>query len=359
MCDDPLAAILSPDGAVLADPSQVERALAALWKAPPDEPDAEVATRVCAANLIVVGQPSNWNDLSEALGVLSPDVPSRTIVLLVERTPAHPPTVRASVSALCHVPQPHRPQVCCEQIVLRTGQASDLPRTLLPLLVGDVPTMVWWTLDPITPAALLPAIRDMADRLILDAGLAGLAYLESTARCAVRELGWYRTQPWRELLAGLFDGADRAALEAIEQVVITMAGRSPVDRIDAVWLAAFLAGQLGWRPSERLAGDRFILAGQRRHPEVLLGVEADDRPGLAALAIRAGQSHYEITRCPGSAGQYRLIECDQNVCEMPRCVDAARARRPDALAMALLGRASDGAFVRAAPVAQWMTQGNP
>jgi hypothetical protein len=156
----------------------------------------------------------------------------------------------------------------------------------------------------------------------------------------------------------MFDGADPAALEAIEQVVITMAGTSPEDQIDAVWLAAFLAGQLGWRPSERLAGDRFILAGQHRHVEVLLRVEADALAGLAAMAIRAGQSHYEIIRCPGTAGQYRVIECDRNVCEKPRCVDAARPRRGDALALALLGRASDGAFARAAPVAQWMTRGD-
>jgi len=357
MCDDSLAAIFNPDGTMLADPSQVDRALAALWKASLDESGAEVATRVCVANLIVVGQPSNWNDLSEVLGVLSPAVPSRTIVLLLGKIPTPRPTVRASVSALCHVPQPHRPQVCCEQIVLRTSEASDLPRTLPPLLEGDVPTMAWWALDPIAPAGLLPAIRDMADRLILDAGLAGLAHLESTGRCAVRELGWYRTRPWRELLAGMFDGTDPAALEAIEQVVITMAGTSPEDRIDAVWLVAFLAGQLDWRPSERSAGDRFILAGRHRHIEVLLRVEADDLPGLAALAIRAGQSHYEIVRCPGTAGQYRVIECDQNICEMPRCVDAARARRGDALAMALLGRFSDGAFARAAPVAHWMTLG--
>jgi hypothetical protein len=219
--------------------------------------------------------------------------------------------------------------------------------------------MAWWTLDPPALAALLPAIRDMADRMVLDAGLAGLAYLASTGRCAVRELGWYRTRPWCELLAGMFDDTDPAALEAIEQVVITMAGASPEDRIDAVWLAAFLAGQLGWRPSERPADDRYIFAGQRRHVEVLLGVEADDPTGLAALAIHAGQSNYEIARCPGSAGQYRLIECDRNVCEMPRCVDAARPCRGDALAMALIGRAVYGAFARAAPVAQWMTLRNP
>ena len=70
MADDH-AAIFTPEGSPLSDPAQIERALAALWKPPPDEPGAEVATRVCAGNLLIVGRPPDWGRFSEVLGSLS------------------------------------------------------------------------------------------------------------------------------------------------------------------------------------------------------------------------------------------------------------------------------------------------
>jgi hypothetical protein len=350
--------LFNPDGLTLADPSEVESALAALWKPSPGQPDAEVATRICTGNLIVVGSSTDWPRLSGTLGELSPLVPSQTVVWLFEelyhRHHQGAAEIRASVSALCHLPQPGRPQVCAEQIVLRASavEPDDMVRTLLPLLEADVPTMTWWTIDPVDRLDLLAGLRSQSDRLVLEAGAAGLAHLESVGGCAVRELGWYYSYPWREQIAGLFDGPAAAALGGIKDVVIEMAGGDE-HRVDAIWLAAFLAGQLGWQPEYR-EQDRYAFRSAGRSIPVTLHCRPISPAGLVSLIIGCADAHFEIVRCADTAGQYRVIECDARICEMPRCIEAKRLGEAEALAMSLSGRVTDPAFTRAAPIAAWM-----
>ena len=345
-------AILTPEGAPLTDPAQVERALAALWKPPPNEAGEDALTRVCVGNLLVVGRSSDWDHLARSLGALSPLYPSRTIGLLVDdQTPAG--DVRAAVSAFCYVPRSGRRQVCCEQIVLRgrPREADDFHRTLLPLLDGEVPTMCWWTLDPALYAALFDVAGTLGDRLILDCGLGGLRHLGPAGNCAVRELGWYRTARWRDLAASMFDVTAPRVPAAIDRVEIEMAGPSDVDRVDAVWLIAFLAGQLDWQQTrvdmpnfvEFRAGDRSVTVAFR--------FGQGSRAGLRSLRIRAGDNQYDMVGLPAGTGQYRLTECDANICQLPRCVHAAPLAAADALALAFNGRRCDLAFSRAAPIA--------
>src|SRR5687767_5552335 len=113
--------LLSPEGAVLTEPEQLERALAAMWEQAGEKAtgnkESHTATRVCVANLIVVGRAADWDQLIKVLSELSPVYPTRTIVLLAEGEAATGANheiageVRASVSALCHVPQSGSPQV--------------------------------------------------------------------------------------------------------------------------------------------------------------------------------------------------------------------------------------------------------
>lgn len=345
-------AILTPEGAPLVDPAQIERALAALWKPPTDAAGIEVASRVCVSNLLVVGRAADWGRFADVLGSLSPLYPSRTVILLLGDSP-DAAEARATVSALCHVPQSGRPQVCCEQIVVRTGpcEADDLHRTLLPMLEADVPTMCWWTLDPNSCSGLSATVRTVSDRLILDAGLVGLSHLDSGGRCTVRELGWYRTARWREFIAGMFDVTGREALDAIDRVDIEMESASAENHVDAIWLAAFLAGQLGWRLVKTGGKSTFTFESAGRAVAVAIRLGTGGRTGLRSVLIRSTGGHYEISRLPGSVNQYRLTECDVHTCQLPRCVTVAPIPPADALAMAFTGRLVDAAFSRAAPIA--------
>jgi len=378
----------------LTEPGQVERALAAMWKQSADEAvkgrEKQAATRVCMANLIVVGREKEWDGLLEVLGELSPVYPTRTIVVLLDESGDSPAErgVRASVTALCHVPQPDRPQVCCDQIVLRsrTEAAADLDRTLLPLLESDVPVMVWWTLKPGQCSAFLKALRGWARRIIFDCGFGGLespeyggneparltAGTEPGRYCAVRELGWYRVQRWRELLAGMFDEYSPDVLTHLDRLTIEIADTSPELLGNAIWIAAFMGGQLGWiadcglriadcdvaPKAHDLKSDisnlkplEFMLHAQGRMIRVsILQTQGD---GIVAVTIGSGKNTFEARRC---RDELRMFVHNAHICGVPRCVQLPRRRRSEALAAALTGRQVDAAFDRAAPIAAWMVQ---
>jgi glucose-6-phosphate dehydrogenase assembly protein OpcA len=247
--------LFSPEGVPLREPEEVERALTALWSPAAREATGDetaTATRVSIANLLVVTSADEWNDVLAALGELSPLYPTRTIVLLIEgsESDAAPEPIRVSVSAICHVPQPGEAQVCCEQIVLRAGpsQVESLDNTVLPLLEADLPVMCWWRASPLAWPQLSAGIRSIAARWIVDN--LSFEHLDSSDTCAVRELAWYRMAGLRELVAQMFDGCPGEVIESISQVHICTGGHHE-NEAQGIWLAAFLAGQLGWRRSNR------------------------------------------------------------------------------------------------------------
>lgn len=350
----PIRDLLRPEGASIRDPGQIEQALAFLWE-PASENGDKVASRICVANLVVVGRPEDWHDLVEVLGEISPSYPTRTVVLLPGGEP-----IRAFVSALCHVLRPHQPQVCCEQIVIRGGLADGcgLDRTILPILEPDVPTMVWWTRDPADCPTLLHSVRQRADRLILDVGEVGLTHIASDGcRCAVRELGWYRTARWRQLIAGMFDGPGAAALSSIERVTVSVGACRPGGRVDAVWMVAFLAGQLDWQRRKALREAAWEFTAGQRAVEVEL-TPPGSSGGTCRFTMTGPGCSYEIASWAHSPAEFRVYVCDQNACRLPRCVESPCLSRKDALLAAMTGRSVDAAFTRAAPIAAWMVRGS-
>jgi hypothetical protein len=360
------------------------------------------ATRVCLANLVVVAEAGRCSDVLEVLGELSPMYPTRTIVLLLSREcgmgvqpmtagqdagarvdgqvsagdspwrDARATAVWASVSAICHVPQPGQPQVCCEQVVLYAmhAQAGDLHRTVLPLLEPDVPVMVWWTLDIAACDTLLGALIREAKRFILDAGLTGMAGLTPLLRYpGLRELGWYRIHRWRELLAGMFDECGPGPLRRIDEVLVELGDRGNTAIESPIWLIAFLAGQLDWERQPAPESERRTSSGSDPEPSsrdicfatfhfsreggapVRVVIRPAEGEGLVSVTIRNGVNAFEARR---SGPDLRITAHEEHVCQVPRVVHLPRLHCSQALAAAMAGRAVDPAFARAAPLAASM-----
>jgi len=256
--------------------------------------------------------------------------------------------VLASVSALCHLPRPGEPQVCAEQILLRCGpDQGDLDRTILPLLEGDIPVMVWWTLDLALCRPLLGALLQHATRFICDAGPDNVAQLGDLnckrASCALRDLGWYRIQRWRELLAGCFDAPPQQQfLHGIQLVRIEHAATAS-GIADAIWLAAFLAGQLDWREPS-FSDSVFKMRSNSKAVEVALVPSATVHEGIVALTLTAAGGVLEA-RCLD--GQLRVLGPEG----LTHVTPSPHLSRGQALANALVGRHVDRAFERASPTA--------
>jgi len=311
----------------------IERELNDLWKQLAEDANGEkqqAVTRTCVLNLIVItGGGRATEHATEIVARLTERHPNRAFV--ISATPnARKDVLDAWVQTHCQMPSPGRPQVCGEQITIEArGTAVDLVAgTLLPLLVPDVPVMLWWPHGEPADDPRFLNVADMVDRVIVDsatfaapeAGLARMAALlnpdegrgdpdggQSGVGTAISDLSWSRLTPWRELIAQFFDAPALVPhLAEITRVVVdyeTRAG-AVADRSQALLLVGWLAARLGWRtagpPSEQPDGTTLRLVSAIGEPIAVelrpaaAGDDALDR--LAALAIECRRARFMIAR---------------------------------------------------------------
>ncbi|HEY7848149.1 MAG TPA: glucose-6-phosphate dehydrogenase assembly protein OpcA, partial [Candidatus Limnocylindria bacterium] len=163
--------------------------------------------RASVLNLIVTvpDEPSAGRVVETMMG-LGFRHPSRAVVL-VASPDAIGPTVDAAVSAHCHAVQQAEEQVCYEEVVLtvRGEAAAHLDGIVAPLLIHDLPTLVWWPGDPPFADPVFDQLVELSDRLIIDSsdfsdlrvGCRRLANLRR--RSGVGDLAWKRLGWWQEL----------------------------------------------------------------------------------------------------------------------------------------------------------------
>jgi len=246
------------------DIAAIERELAELWNEPlggvaAGAEDMEPATRACMSNLLIwCGTQAQARGLPIEIGTIVEKHPSR-VLLLVGEPEYENAGLSASVSAVCHPAGTGR-QICSEHITL-SGPSSSLqrlPSTARPLLIGDLPTTLWWAAPDPPPAAgaLFDDLAGMVDHVIYDSAgwldpvrgmvaVAGWA-LGLESRMVVSDLAWRRGKPWRRLVGQTLDPKlVPGALQSIEEIEIE---HGPHALPQAWFLIGWLAGRLGWQP---------------------------------------------------------------------------------------------------------------
>jgi len=385
MSDEMTGSFLEGHGipVALAD---IEGELAKLW-GPAAEliggPEIENpnVTRIALANLVVEALEANCASFGPILETVIARFPCRAIVVCgsddLERR------VSAEVSAVCHLPAPGLPQVCSERIVLRTGpRAVDLvPGAVRPLLEADLPLVLWWTCDPRRHEALFRDLADECSRLVLDPpdpGAAAAAMrlgLDPSLSPSSRDTAWFGLTRWRELVAQFFDpGCHHDSLKRIRSVQLEAlspdASRPP--RL-AIWLAAWLAGQLGWekqgRPRKAGSPSESVVQATFAGPDGSIAVEIKTGslpPGLAASprlmeATITAQSEEELETFrlrrldPGSPA-VRIEAESSHVCYLRRMVSVPELEPAQRVAAALESSRVDPPFQRALPIAMWLME---
>ena len=124
------------------------------------------------------------------------------------------------------------------ELVVRGDAARHLDSLIEPFTLADLPVVVWF-------AGELPRVDDpllrAADVVMVDARTFGDTacfdvIAELTRRVAVVDLSWHRLQPWRELLAALFESPHtRPYLSGITSARVV--GRTGPRHILAGWIA--------------------------------------------------------------------------------------------------------------------------
>jgi glucose-6-phosphate dehydrogenase assembly protein OpcA len=365
---------------------EIEAELAKLWGPAAEQVggpqiDSPNVTRIVLANLVVEGLEADCGLLGPALESVIARFPCRAIVVRGTDDPER--RVSAEVSALCHLPAPGLPQVCSERIVLRAGpRAIELiPGAVRPLLEAELPLILWWTDDPRRHEALFRDLADECSRVVLDlpdpGALVGALRLGlDTSLCpSSRDTAWFGLTRWRELVAQFFDPAcHHESLKRINSLRIEALSPDPsrAPRL-AIWLASWLAGQLGWQqqgqPLKAGSASESNLRATFRGPDGPIAVEITTQPippglpvapRLVDVTITADGPHgletFRLRRSDPSSPAVRVEADTPNACHLPRIVSVPELEPAQRVAAALESSRVDPPFQNAAPIAMWFME---
>ncbi len=256
--------------------SNIEKGVTALWQAADKSKSSEdnseatqtPVMRACVLNLVILtDSDAGLEQATEAVARLTWAYPCRAIVLV-----AHPDqpedNMNAWISAHCQLPDPKGNKVCCEQITVEgSGKAEErLASMVLPLLVPDLPVVLWWPGDPTLDGPVFERLLDTSDRLIVDSrrfqnpvrSFARLAELSNMRYMGTSfsDLNWARLTPWRRLIAQFFDAPTMMPyLSRIDKIVIDYEepdNRDQPNFSEALLLVGWLGNQLGWKAAFNL-----------------------------------------------------------------------------------------------------------
>src|SRR5262245_52904302 len=223
-----------------------------------------VRMRTSVLTLVVIApRPETSERALAAINALHQRHPSRAIVV----SPGDfdgPSVMDAHIYADCKLSERSGAEMCTEESLVKTGGelSQHLSRVVTPLLIHDLPVVLWWPDDPPFGSRQFSEVVGTSDRLLVDSGsfhedggarLAGLATVVSDG-VSVTDVGWLRLTLWRELMAGLFDHPLLLReLDHIRHVRIDISRPTSTLRVSkAVFYCGWLAARLGWEVKEPL-----------------------------------------------------------------------------------------------------------
>jgi glucose-6-phosphate dehydrogenase assembly protein OpcA len=302
--------------------------------------------------------------------------PSRAIVLHFTEDPER--RIGAEVSALCHLVAAGEPQVCSERIVLSAGPRAidQLPGAIRPLLEADLPFVLWWVDDPRHQDALFRDLGDECSRLILDLPDPGtdpeaLRFgLDPAITPYSRDTAWFGLTRWRELVAQLFDPpchTDPLARLGSVRIEVLTPQADPPPRL-ALWLAAWMAGQLGWqqkdRPQRNAAGLHASFTGPAGTTDVEIVPLIDSTqaaPRIQGVTLKThptanGSETFHLFHPSIQSDEIRIEITSADYCTLPRSVIAPPLDHARRVSAALESSRYDESFQHALPHLFWLLE---
>ncbi len=371
------------------DINAIERELRQMWQEQENPPDAggQAVIRALTLNLIARMPDDHWADLAMTVApALTAHHPNRTVIV-IDR-PGQTTELQASVQALCTLTSGGRAQVCGEQVTIsaRGASAGQLTSLILPLLVPDLPVVLWAPGAQPLAQPLVQRLYRLCDRLIVDSAtfadpvreLTELATFEQATNGApaVSDLGWTRLTPWRELTAQFFDTRPFLPhLHRIDEIVIEYAAADRPNPVAALLFAGWLASCLKWTPLEEAVGiEGETIQLYLRRPAVGVGpaairlVSVEIRPvahsageGLVRLILRAvdNQRAEFVVELTGEAGHACTRATIAGAAPIERTATIERATLADLLSSELRLLSRDRTFAAALHVAAGLARRFP
>lgn len=271
--------------------------------------------------------------LRQTIASLEDIHPSRATILYSDTSGHLDPDggLDVQIELLEHTAARGRPSTVFECITIDVSAENEaqLASIASPLLMPDLPDVLWWAMDPTDTSQLFTELVNVCDRLIVDsatatvpaAGLLNLRGFVGDLReeVALGDLAWARLAPWRRLTTQFFDIPDAIpVLDLIDEISITYGNSAHQwsGFSGALLYAGWLGSRLGWRtPGELLPvrGDpnvwratlRAGSSGQQREVSVTLRPTA--RPLAASTLLDV-----KLAADGGKAGVFKIDRLDEN-----------------------------------------------
>jgi glucose-6-phosphate dehydrogenase assembly protein OpcA len=354
----------------------VERELSRRQRAvqgPGDNP----VVRACMSNLII------FSDRLEHAQALSEEVPAvvaahpARVLLLVAEPGTGDDGVTADVTVRGHVVDPGR-WVVSEQVTLhaRGRGIEGLPSVVRALVIGDLPTNLWWAVAQPPPLAgiLLYELAERTQQIIYDSigwpdpargVVATAAWLEqieargpSDHWRVASDLNWRRLKFWRRLLSQALDPASApGALDSVSEVLLE---HGPHAVIQAWELVSWLAARLGWRVQAGKVEPGVEIVWNLSAPHGSLRVRIRRLPD-GPSNLRRVRIAYKLDGAPAAMNialedDRRLAAVPEGVSGCPRTINVQRQPVAELIYRQLSDRERDRVFLESMAVAGVLAQ---
>jgi glucose-6-phosphate dehydrogenase assembly protein OpcA len=346
-----------------------------LRKASGDRDDQPVQ-RVRMSNLVI------YCDGAEAAARLSPAVtdivaahPARVLLLVAEPKETSD-DITASVLVQCR-PIGKRQQACTEQVILRArGQAVQrLPFAVRALLIGDLPTNLWWASATPPPLAgeLLFELSETAQQIIYDSigwtdpprGVVSTAtWLESAERTTAgrwrvaSDLNWRRLKYWRRLISEtLSEATAPGAADSITRLVVE---HGPHAVVQGYLLLSWGLQRLRWpiRAGKVSGGTETTWRFATPKGEALTTIRRlpEGSADLHRVSISCTLDREPVTLNLGPEGPHRLSVTLEGVAASPRTVTTPPQTFAELIGRQLSDRERDSVFRQSMVIAQQLAR---
>ncbi|HEY5640383.1 MAG TPA: glucose-6-phosphate dehydrogenase assembly protein OpcA [Dehalococcoidia bacterium] len=267
--------------------------------------DESFAVRTSVVNMVVHAEDDDTAEQARrVMEDLAAHHPSRALILIARPSEGES-RIDASLAAHCHPAPGVDRHVFCEEVTLDVSgrAASHLRSIIVPLLVPDLPAIVWWTGPLPQDSQLIKELCEIASHVIVDSSrfadqlgdLSRVRELASAHDCAIGDLNYQRVRPWRDLVERQTGAAGLGAwLTAAKSAEIKFTGRAKETPAQAILFLAWLATHCGWRLNSIAAPEpgRLTLKHNEREIPVYLEpvtYEGIENGWLVAVKIAFGR----------------------------------------------------------------------
>ena len=271
------------------EPEKILKDLRSLWSDLGRNADVSGGVlRACGMTLVVAAESdADCQDLRHTLGVLMHDHPARAIVLQLNEKPG----LDANVFSQCWMPFGKHQQICAEGIEIKAGitELSHVAQLLLPLIVSDLPAVLWCRGTRIFSENAFMPLLPLVQKIILDsapasdaeAAIGAIRELRKQGRL-VADLAWTKLTSLRELMASLFDEGTAVGIKSVQ---IFYGGDAPTP--SSIYFARWMERALPEAHVELKHG----ADGTRSLRSIVLSGDSEvtiTRPDKATLEVHAG-----------------------------------------------------------------------